>query len=94
MPLIFVSKEQLDMNKLKFRDVMARIETLLELKWKQMETIELPNTKGAVQYETLDRMLLEKIQSEFDNLIQAFNENEEVRYVSHEGYDAEFEEDD
>ena len=93
MPLIFVSKEHLDMNKIKLKDVMARMETLLELKWKQMETIELPNTKGAFQYETLDRMLLEKIQMEFDNLIQAFNENETDPYISHEGYDDELEED-
>ena len=93
MPLIFVSKEHLGMNKLKVKDVMARMETLLELKWKQMETIELPNTKGAVQYETLDRMLLEKVQMEFDNLIKAFNENETDPYISHEGYDDELEED-
>ena len=30
---------------------------------------------------------------EFDNLIQAFNENETDPYISHEGYDDELEED-
>lgn len=70
---------------------MARIETLLELKWNQMETVELPNTKKSIQFETLDRMLLENIQKEFDNLISAFNENETEPYISHEGYDEDLE---
>ena len=92
MQLIFVSKERFNMNKLKLKDVMARLETLLELKWNQLETIELPNTKTATQYGTMDRLLLTEMQKEFDNLIQAFNEKEEEPYISHEGYDGEFEE--
>ena len=75
------------MNKLALKDAMARLETLLELKWQQLDTIVLPNTKSAVQYSTMDMMLLEKIQNEFDKMISAFNEDESDPYISHEGYD-------
>lgn len=68
------------MDKIKLEDSVERLETLLELKWKLDEVIDITSKRELEQFITADRMLLTAMQTEFDGIVSAlrFKEDEEV----------------
>lgn len=68
------------MDRIKLEDSVGRLETLLELKWKLDEMIDITSKRELEQFITADRMLLTSMQTEFDGIISAlrFKEDEEV----------------
>lgn len=68
------------MDRIKLEDSVGRLETLLELKWKLDEVIDITSKRELEQFITADRMLLTSMQTEFDGIVSAlrFKEEEEV----------------
>lgn len=68
------------MDRIKLEDSVGRLETLLELKWKLDEVIDITSKRELEQFITADRMLLTSMQTEFDGIVSAlrFKEDEEV----------------
>lgn len=68
------------MDRIKLEDSVGRLETLLELKWKLDEVIDITSKRELEQFITADRMLLTAMQTEFDGIVSAlrFKEDDEV----------------
>lgn len=72
------------MDRIKLEDSVGRLETLLELKWKLDEVIDITSKRELEQFITADSMLLTSMQTEFDGIIEAIYFDEDRENLSDE----------